>query len=82
MAEASDVMEVITDLIVEMAQVERAKVTASSRFGDFGLDSVDVFPVINRLEERYGISIPEEDLPRLDTLRALARYVERQLKSA
>jgi acyl carrier protein len=82
MTDAAEVMGVITDLIVEVAQVDRAAITPRSRFSDFGLDSVDVMPVITRIEERYGLTIDEADLAKLNTLRELARYVERRLKSA
>ena len=53
-----------------------------SRFADFGLDSVDVMPLITRLEERYGLTIPEDDLAKIATLRELARYVEKRLKAS
>jgi acyl carrier protein len=78
--EAREVMEVITDLVVDVAKVDRAAVNPRSRFVDFGLDSVDVMPVITRLEERYGLELPEEDLVKLQTLRELARYIEKKLK--
>lgn len=78
---AADVLSVITDTIVELAQVDRAAVTPGSRFADFGLDSVDVMPLVTRLEERYGLELPDEDLARLGTVHDLARYVERRLKA-
>ncbi len=52
-------------------------VTAESRLiDDLKADSLDIVELVTGLEERYGIEIPEEDLPKLKTVGDVAAYVE------
>lgn len=42
---------------------------------DLGLDSLDVVEFVARVEERYRVSVPDEDWPTLRTLRYIATYI-------
>jgi acyl carrier protein len=49
---------------------------------DLGMDSLSVFQLGNRLEESFGIKIPDHDLLRLNTLGQITAYIrERLVKS-
>lgn len=58
----------------------RERVVPTSRFIDFGLDSVKALDLVVELEEAYGIEIPDGDLADLHTLADLAEYVRARLK--
>ena len=74
-------LELIVDLVVEMARVERQYVQPGSRFIDFGIDSARAMEVVVDLEETYAVSIPDQDLADLKTIQDLATYIERRQAS-
>ena len=43
---------------------------------DLGADSLDVVEIAMAIEEECGVSIPDEDLPTLKTVRDVVEYVE------
>lgn len=43
---------------------------------DLGADSLDVVEVLMAIEEHFGISVPDEDVATLKTVRDIADYVE------
>ena len=46
---------------------------------DLGADSLDVVEVLMAIEEHFGISVPDEDVTGLKTVRDIADYVESKL---
>ncbi|MEZ6188417.1 MAG: acyl carrier protein [Planctomycetota bacterium] len=77
MPSAEEVIEVTRQLLVEVGGLDPAEIDPRSQFNDFGLDSVEVLEVVARVEDRYGLKIPEEELSKITTLRELGRYVAR-----
>ncbi|MBN1531144.1 MAG: phosphopantetheine-binding protein [Spirochaetes bacterium] len=47
---------------------------------ELGIDSMDLTTVVLVLQDEYGITIDEDDYPRLSTLRLIAEYIEGKLK--
>ncbi len=43
---------------------------------DYGLDSLDFSAVLLALEEKYGVTIPDEDMESLETVNQITAYVE------
>jgi acyl carrier protein len=61
-------------------QLGRKRVAAGDRIvEDLGAESLDVVNVIARVEEVYGITIEEEELPELRTVAELAECVRRRV---
>jgi acyl carrier protein len=46
---------------------------------DLGIDSMDLTTVVLVLQDEYGISIDEEDYPKLKTVGLIADYIEEKL---
>jgi len=44
---------------------------------EFSADSLTVLTVVTEIESQFGISIPDEDVPRLRTLAAVVSYLEK-----
>ncbi|MFZ8801457.1 MAG: acyl carrier protein [Candidatus Calescibacterium sp.] len=42
---------------------------------DLGLDSLDLVDMIMKLEEEFGISIPDEDLDKIRTVKDAINYI-------
>ncbi len=47
---------------------------------ELGIDSMDLTTVVLVLQDEYGISIDEDDYPKLTTLRLIAEYIEKKMK--
>ena len=61
--------------------VDIEKVTLESEIGkDLGADSLDAVEIIMELEERFNISIPNEELVDIKTVGDLVTYIELKSK--
>lgn len=68
---------------VDSIGCEPEKVTLDATAQSLGADSLDTIEMIQAIEDTYGISIEDEDLPAKEqgiTLRALADLVEKKVK--
>ena len=46
---------------------------------EMGIDSMDLTTVVLVLQDEYGISIDEDDYPKLKTVGLIAEYIEQKL---
>ena len=73
MATFDDVKEVI----VEKLGVDADKITPEARFvEDLGADSLETVELIMGFEDRFGITIPDEEAEKIHTVQAAVDYVE------
>jgi acyl carrier protein len=47
---------------------------------ELGIDSMDLTTVVLVLQDEYGISIDEDDYPKLKNVKLIAEYIEEKLK--
>ena len=67
--ERTEALDAIRDVAVEVLSVEPASVTEAARFKeDLEADSLDLVELVMGLEERFDISVPEEDLEGVATV--------------
>lgn len=73
MAIFDDVKEVIVDKL----GVDADKVTPEARFvEDLGADSLETVELIMGLEDRFGVTIPDEAAETIRTVQAAVDYIE------
>lgn len=73
MATFDDVKEVI----VEKLGVDADKVTPEARFvEDLGADSLETVELIMGLEDRFGVSIPDEAAESIRTVQAAVDFID------
>jgi len=65
----------LLDIIATEAIVERATLRREAALGDLGIQSLDVVSVLFEIEERWGVAIDEEDLPRMANLGEVLDYL-------
>ncbi len=46
-----------------------------------GIDSLDMLSVFLLLQEKFNIEIPDEDIPKLNTLNAIVEYVNKKMEN-
>jgi len=47
---------------------------------EVGIDSMDLATIALVLQDEYGISIDEDDYPKLNNIRLIAQYVQERMK--
>jgi acyl carrier protein len=74
-------LEKIQAMLAEALNLPLEKVTADAKIvDDLGADSLDVVELLSRLEEEYGIMIPDEDVENLATVADVAAQIEKLAK--
>ncbi|MFZ4627966.1 MAG: acyl carrier protein [Blastocatellia bacterium] len=80
MSEAS-IEEKVKQIIVDELGVEESEVTPNARFiDDLGADSLDTVELVMRLEEEFGIEIPDESAEKIQSVRDALDYIEQHKK--
>ncbi|KJY60407.1 Acyl carrier protein [Bombilactobacillus mellifer] len=74
----SEVFDKVKEIIVDQTGEDEAKVTLEANIkDDLNADSLDIFEVINELEDEFDIKIETED--GIQTVGDLVAFVEQQL---
>lgn len=73
----SDVLERVTNIIVDRLGVEQEKVTQDASFKeDLNADSLDVVELIMELEDEFNIEISDEDAEKISTVGDVLNYIQ------
>ncbi len=73
----SEIESKVKDIIVDKLGVDAAEVSAEKSFtSDLGADSLDTVELIMKLEEEFGIQIPDEDAEKITTVGEAVTYIE------
>jgi len=73
--------EEMKELIVEKLEVEEGKITMEASFRqDLGADSLDTYELVYAIEEKMGISIPDEKANEFETVKDAYEYIKSQQK--
>jgi acyl carrier protein len=71
-----EILGTVKQIVTEKLGVDGSKVTYEARFmEDLGADSLGLVDVTMELEEKFGVSIPDEDLPKITTIGSAIDYV-------
>jgi acyl carrier protein len=77
----SEIKSRITTIIVEKLGVEASAVQPEADFSnDLGADSLDKVEFIMNIEKEFGISIPDEEAEKLQTVGQAIAYLEKNVK--
>lgn len=76
-----EVLDKIKDIIAEVCEVDKSKVTENSSIGDFdSWDSMAQLAILNNVEEAFNISFDPEELMDLEDVSDIAKAVEKKTK--
>jgi acyl carrier protein len=71
-----DVFSLVRDHLAEELEVDGGRIEEGTRFKeDLDADSLDLYELVMELEDRYGISVPEEQAARIKTVGDAVSYV-------
>ena len=69
------IFEDVKAMVVDTLQFDGDVTMDSSFADDLQADSLDVVELTMALEETYGITIPDEELPNIKTVGDIVRYI-------
>ncbi|MBD5552328.1 MAG: acyl carrier protein [Lachnospiraceae bacterium] len=73
-------LEKIAVIIEEqLGTVDASQITEETSFkDDLGADSLDLFELVMRCEEEYGVEFPSDDLENMKTVGDVIRFIKEQ----
>ena len=72
-----EIQEKVIGIVSEAANVEAANIKVETSFiDDLNLDSLDMVEMMMKMEEEFGIEIPEEKTEDLKTIKDVMDYLK------
>ena len=69
--------EEVKKILARQLRVDPARITRESRINkDLGADSLDILQLLMKVEDEYGIVIPDEELKAFVTVGDVADYLD------
>ncbi len=69
----------VIKLISDATKIDAAKITLETSFvDDLNLDSLDIVELMMKMEDEFGVEIPEEDAEGLKTVKDIVAYLEKK----
>ena len=69
--------EQIVEIISKQLRAEAGQIVPETKImEDLGADSLDVVELLMAIEENFGVTVPDEDIPGLKTVQDIVDYVE------
>jgi acyl carrier protein len=66
----------VREIVAEQLERDLNEVTiASSLIDDLGADSLDVVELVMKMEEEFGIEIPDEEAEKIKTVNDVIQYI-------
>ncbi len=77
----SEIASKVQKIIVDKLGVEESEVVATASFtNDLGADSLDTVELIMEFEKEFGISIPDDQAEKIQTVGDAIAYIEANAK--
>lgn len=71
------IFDEIVELLSDQMNLDKSILRPETRFvEDLHTDSLDMVEMLIALEDKYSITVPDEEAKQLDTLGKLAEYIE------
>jgi acyl carrier protein len=69
--------EKVIKLVSDATKVDLAKISATTTFvDDLNLDSLDIVELMMKMEDEFGVEIPEEEAENLRSVKDVVSYLE------
>ena len=69
------------EIIANQLSVKAEQITEKSNIAeDLGADSLDLVEILMSLEDEFGVSIPDEAIPEIKTIKDVVEFIESHKK--
>ncbi len=73
--------EKVKEIIANQLSIEESKLKATTNIAEeLGADSLDLVEILMSLEDEFGISIPDEAIPTIKTIKDIVEFIEQNKK--
>lgn len=74
-------LDTVKDIVAERLSIDRNKINPSSRItDDLEADSLDMVEIILCLEEKFEVSIPDEEATKITTVQEAMDIISKKIK--
>jgi acyl carrier protein len=78
---ATEIEKSVTEIVSDQLGVDKEEVTLDASFvEDLGADSLDQVELVMRLEESFGLEIPDEDAEKITRVKEAIAYIKEHKK--
>ncbi len=75
-----DIKSQIIDILSDQLGIEKEKIKPESKIAeDLGADSLDTVEINNVMEEKFNISIPDDDIEKIKTVQNVIDYLHSKM---
>jgi acyl carrier protein len=72
----AEVLDLVRSHLSEELEVDASRISEQTRFKeDLDADSLDLYELVMELEDRYGVSVSEEQAARIETVGDAVEFV-------
>ena len=80
-AKTNSTYEKVREIIANQLSVKAEQITEKSNIAeDLGADSLDLVEILMSLEDEFGVSIPDEAIPEIKTIKDVVQFIESHKK--
>lgn len=73
----SEITEKVMDVVCKQLNVPKDKLAPETSFvNDLSADSLDLVELVMELEDQFGVSIPDDEAEKIQTIGDAIKYVE------
>lgn len=73
-------IEQVKDFLAKQLRIEVSSIEDDANIlDDLGADSLEVVEMLMTIESTYGITVPDDDVPQLKTVRDVAEYIQKRV---
>ena len=73
--------EKVREIIAEQLSMDKEKIVETTIMAEeLGADSLDFVEILMSLEDEFSVSIPDEEIPNLKTIKDLVDYIDNNKK--
>lgn len=81
MADKKTTFDKVQEIIAEKLSLKKEDVKNESNIAeDLGADSLDLVEILMALEDTFGVSIPDEAIPEIKTIKDLVDFIDKNTK--
>lgn len=72
--DSNGIREIIDDIVIGM---DASSISDTDIFNEIGIDSLDFANILLEIEERYGVSIPNDDVEECGSIQQILDYISK-----
>ena len=76
----AELLELFRQAATEVTDRQLEEVTLDSQLAELGIDSLPMLEIVSAMEEKLGLTLPDEKLIGIDDLRKLLELIRAQLE--